>query len=39
MDLVIRQDIRKLVHDAQEVQRGLDMLAQDHDDWARGGDT
>ena len=35
MDLVIRQDIRQLVHDAQEVQRGLDMLEQDHDDWAR----
>ena len=35
MDIVIRQDIRQLVHDAQEVQRGLDMLEQDHDDWAR----
>jgi hypothetical protein len=35
MDLVIRQDIRQLVHDAQEVQRGLDILEQDHDDWAR----
>jgi hypothetical protein len=35
MDLVIRRDIRQLVHDAQEVQRGLDMLEQDHDDWAR----
>ena len=35
MDLVIQQDIRQLVHDAQEVQRGLDMLEQDHDDWAR----
>ena len=35
MDLVIRRDIRQFVHDAQEVQRGLDMLEQDHDDWAR----
>ena len=35
MDIVIRQDIRQLVHDAQGVQRGLDMLEQDHDDWAR----
>ncbi len=35
MDLVIRRDIRKLLHDAQEVQKGLDMLEQDHDDWAR----
>jgi len=35
MDLVIRRDIRRLVHDAQEVQKGLGMLEQDHDDWAR----
>ena len=35
MDIVIRQDIRQLVYDAQGVQRGLDMLEQDHDDWAR----
>jgi len=35
MDLLIRGDIRKLLHDAQEVQKGLDMLEQDHDDWAR----
>ena len=35
MDPMIRRDIRQLVHDAQEVQRGLDMLEQDHDDWAR----
>ncbi len=35
MDIVIRQDIRKLLHDAQEVRRGLDMLEQDHDDCAR----
>ena len=35
MDLVIRQDIRQLAHDAQEVQRGLDMLEQDHENWAR----
>ena len=35
MDLVIRRDIRKLLHDAHEVQKGLDMLEQDHNDWAR----
>ncbi|RLB32392.1 MAG: hypothetical protein DRH12_19545, partial [Deltaproteobacteria bacterium] len=35
MDLVIRRDIRKLLHDTQEIQKGLDMLEQDHDDWAR----
>jgi hypothetical protein len=35
MDLVIRRDIRQLVDDAQEVRRGLDMLEQDHEVWAR----
>jgi hypothetical protein len=35
MDLVIRRDIGQLVHDVQETQRGLDILEQDHDDWAR----
>jgi hypothetical protein len=35
MDIVIRQDIQQLVHDAQEVQGGLDILEQDHNDWAR----
>lgn len=35
MGLVIRRDIQQLVHDAQGVQRGLDILEQDHADWAR----
>ena len=35
MDVVIRQDIQQLLHDAQEVQRGLDILKQNHNDWAR----
>jgi DNA repair exonuclease SbcCD ATPase subunit len=35
MDLVIRRDIRQLVHDAQEVRSELDMLEQDHEAWAR----
>jgi len=35
MDIVIRQDIQQLVHDAQEVQGGLDILEQDHNAWAR----
>ena len=35
MDLVIQRDIRQLLHDAQLVRRGLDMLEQDHEAWAR----
>ena len=35
MDFAIREDIQQLVHDAKEVQRGLDILEQDHNDWAR----
>ena len=35
MYLMIRQDIRQLVHDAQKVQRALEKLEQDHEVWAR----
>lgn len=35
MDLVVNQDIRKLVLGAQKVQKGLDMLEQDREAWAR----
>jgi hypothetical protein len=35
MDLIIRRDIRQLLCDGQKVQKGLDMLEQDHEIWAR----
>jgi len=35
MDLMIRRDIRQLMLDVKKVQRGLGMLEQDHDAWAR----
>lgn len=35
MDLMIRRDIRQLMLDAKKVRRGLGMLEQDHDAWAR----
>jgi hypothetical protein len=37
MNLMIRQDIRQLVLDAQKVRKGLEMLKQDHEAWAREG--
>jgi hypothetical protein len=35
MDLIIRRDIRQLLCDGQKVEKGLDMLEQDHEIWAR----
>jgi len=35
MDLRIRGDIRQMLCDAQKVKRGLEMLEQDHEVWAR----
>ena len=35
MNLMIRQDIRQLVLDAQMVRKGLAELKQDHEAWAR----
>ena len=37
MDLMIRRDIRQMLRDAQKVKRGLAMLEQDHEVWARQG--
>jgi hypothetical protein len=35
MDLMIRRDIRQMLRDAQKVKKGLEMLEQDHEVWAR----
>jgi hypothetical protein len=35
MDLMVRRDIQQLGHDAQKVQRRLEILEHDHEVWAR----